>query len=336
MLNLWKALLIAFILTVFMGVCYGRAEAADDRVRLGITVYANERKNGINEQDAQIITNALTDGLAGTRNVRIYERRQIDAALEELHKGGTAIIDESTAVEVGKMAGLQFILTASMTSLGRTENTSSMIIIKGSQTTVEESLEVNIRMIDVETGEVKLSMSQEGSAKETYTNIGGLSSSKASGALRTKAVRNAMPELVRRIRNELSSYTVQVPSYQPASRPATGGEIYYAPAEGLDFDPNESDQAKVIETYPISPGERNMLIIGHNNAYTKYKNRKYKEAYTAFMSLADDYAGNYLAAYWAGQSALMLKQKSYAREYFERAIKINPGYVPARRALEKL
>ena len=88
----WKSALASLILALLALVCVGCAGAAEDgRIRVGITVYPDVKRNGITEQDAQVITNALTDGLAGTGNIKLYERRQLDAALEELRIGGSAV-----------------------------------------------------------------------------------------------------------------------------------------------------------------------------------------------------------------------------------------------------
>ncbi|MDR3230933.1 MAG: hypothetical protein LBT65_05805 [Synergistaceae bacterium] len=117
------------------------------------------------------------------------------------------------------------------------------------------------------------------------------------------------------------------PSTRQASKPARPAT---PPQQArTDFDPNQSTDAKVIQTYPIPSGEANMLGIRHRNAYNKYNSRKYRDAYAEFSELAEAYDGNYLAAYWAGRAAQVLKQRDDAATWFDRAIAINPNYQPA-------
>jgi TolA-binding protein len=133
-----------------------------------------------------------------------------------------------------------------------------------------------------------------------------------------------------------ASATQQTPVTQPAAtQPVAGGGAPEQRAiEG--FDPNQSTDAKVIQTYPISPGEANMLGIRHRNAYNKYNSRKYKDAYAEFCETAEAYNGNYLSAYWAGRAAQNLKKKEDSIAWFDRALSINPNYQPAQEARAKI
>ena len=64
-----KVLLVLFLLAPFV------AEAGtmeDERVRIGITIYPDRQRDGMREEDAQLITNMLTNELAGNRRFRLY------------------------------------------------------------------------------------------------------------------------------------------------------------------------------------------------------------------------------------------------------------------------
>ena len=95
------------------------------------------------------------------------------------------------------------------------------------------------------------------------------------------------------------------------------------------FDPDNSTDAKVVQTYDLDPGTVNMLGIRHRNAINKYNSRKYKDAYDDFCGMADEYRGDYLAAYWAGVTAQRLKNNDDSLRWIERALSINPNYKPA-------
>jgi TolA-binding protein len=102
-------------------------------------------------------------------------------------------------------------------------------------------------------------------------------------------------------------------------------------AAELGFDPNTTTDAKVINSYPLSSKEKNMLGIQQRNAYNLYSKKQYQKALEAFSKLADDYPDmNYLSAYWAGMSSLKIKNgKTAAKEWFDKALAINPDYKPA-------
>ncbi|GHT01258.1 hypothetical protein AGMMS50276_28890 [Synergistales bacterium] len=115
------------------------------------------------------------------------------------------------------------------------------------------------------------------------------------------------------------------------------------PAKAQEYTPlpanselNNSTDAKVINSYPLPPKDKNTLGIQHRGTWKLYSQKKYKEAYAGFSKLAKDYDGNYLSAYWAGESALKLKKNDDARTWFKRALEINPNYKPASDALDNL
>lgn len=96
------------------------------------------------------------------------------------------------------------------------------------------------------------------------------------------------------------------------------------PVEG--FDPNGSDQVKVISTYPIDNGLKNVLGIIQREGYGKYSSGKYKEATASFARGVDSYDGNYLAAFWAARSAYKAGHKAEAKRWIDRTLSINKRY----------
>jgi tetratricopeptide (TPR) repeat protein len=93
-----------------------------------------------------------------------------------------------------------------------------------------------------------------------------------------------------------------------------------------------TDPAKVVATYPIPSGEVNLLRIAHINA----RKLSGKNAYDKYTELAEAYDGDYLAAYRAGEIALSMGKKDDAREWYDKALAINPEYEPAVKSRQKL
>ncbi|GHV30126.1 hypothetical protein FACS1894167_10480 [Synergistales bacterium] len=114
-------------------------------------------------------------------------------------------------------------------------------------------------------------------------------------------------------------------------------------AEAIEYTPlpadselNNSTDAKVINSYPLPQKDKNTLGIQHRGTWKLYSQKKYKDAYAGFTKLAKDYDCNYLSAYWAGETALELKNNDGARTWFKRALEINPNYRPATDALDRM
>jgi TolA-binding protein len=126
---------------------------------------------------------------------------------------------------------------------------------------------------------------------------------------------------------EKISDTPVTPAPQPEHQAPAGS---YKMREVPGVDPDNTTDAKLIEAYDfLTPAERNTLGIGHRGAHKIYSSKRYKDAFEKFTRLADDYPGNYLSAYWAGECASRLKSYKEAIKWFDRALAINPNYKPA-------
>ncbi|MDR1966597.1 MAG: hypothetical protein LBQ36_07785 [Synergistaceae bacterium] len=91
-----------------------------------------------------------------------------------------------------------------------------------------------------------------------------------------------------------------------------------------------------MDSYPLSASEKNILGIRHRAACSMYSGKRYKDAYEAFSSLADEYSFDYIDAYWAGMSAIGLGKNGDAKAWLDRALAINPNYQPAIDARRKI
>jgi TolA-binding protein len=127
---------------------------------------------------------------------------------------------------------------------------------------------------------------------------------------------------------------VTPPAAPSVATPKPAGNFQWREIEG--FDCNSSTDAKVIDTFPLTPRERNTIGIAHRGAYNTYAKGRYKDAFEIFAKLATDYDCNYLSSYWAGVCATKLRSTKEAAKWFERALSINPDYKPAREWLDKL
>lgn len=81
------------------------------------------------------LTQMLTTDLVGAGGAKVVERTQLQAVLDELKLGHSAVADKDTAAKVGKLLGAEYLVLGSYFSLAGT-------------------LRVDARLVRVETGEV--------------------------------------------------------------------------------------------------------------------------------------------------------------------------------------
>ena len=93
---------------------------------------ATDYKNSLVEE---YVTDALTEALFNTGKTRIIERANLHAILKEQKLQTSGLVDESTAKSIGMIAGADFICYGTLKDLG-------------------DSITVNARVVDVETGEL--------------------------------------------------------------------------------------------------------------------------------------------------------------------------------------
>ena len=425
---------------------------ASEKIRVGVLAFESKAPS-VSQQQAEMITDVFTRELANSSRIEIYERLQMEAIGREVKLGMSGLVDMGTAVEVGKIAGLQYILLGAVTELSQKASGGAFAGIGG--ISHEARATIDMRVVEVETSRIVYAVNAQGTSKNSGSAVsfGGFTFAEAEfDGIEARAIADAVSVLVHKLRSEVAdenshvisvsdgSYTIDVRAQpgalylvyadgksildmngrvidrekvpfavikvtdagaghstatlaegcsgslirrgdkiEPISaarakelvtgkkfakdRPSASNSTFEqvfggatatespatptstgtgastqqaAPKKIEGFDPNTSTDAKVIETYPINSTEVNNLGILQRSTYSMYKNRKYKDAYEGFKRGVDSYNGHYLAAYWAGMTAQKLKLNDEAREWFEKALAINPNYEPASEVLSKM
>jgi len=116
---------------------------------------------------SQGATDLMVNTLLETNHFRVFERSKLDAILQEKdfqHFSG--LVDQTTAVKLGKMIGVDAILTGNITNISFKKGVGFKIgplKVKKSYTKVV----MTIRIIDVTTGEILFSTIQEEEASKS-------------------------------------------------------------------------------------------------------------------------------------------------------------------------
>ena len=198
-----------------------RTEAAD-KIRIGIMEFQS-KASGVSNREAQIITDLFTRELASSKSISVFEREQLALVGAEIKLSMSGLVDMDTAVEVGRLAGVQYILTGSVTELsGKKSGGGGRIPIHGVPVlggisvgggSSRATATIDIRVIDTTTAEVVLALSESGTAVNTSTAVGiaGFAAAEAEfGGLEARAIADAVTKLSNGVRNALGNESSRV------------------------------------------------------------------------------------------------------------------------------
>ncbi len=96
-----------------------------------VTLASDFEEQEINEY----LTDALMESVYSTGKIKIVERSKLDKIISELELQNSGIIDDATAKQVGKLAGVDYI-------------------VYGNATDVENTFYIKVKVTDVQTGEL--------------------------------------------------------------------------------------------------------------------------------------------------------------------------------------
>jgi len=100
---------------------------------------------------SELFTETLFTELANARKLKLVERSQIDKAIDELGLQETGLIDPTTASEVGKLVGAKYIFVGTFKS----------------NPAGDEMFTINVRLINVEKGDIVSGWSVDTRKKDT-------------------------------------------------------------------------------------------------------------------------------------------------------------------------
>lgn len=167
----------------------------DDKIVIAVVDFRNTGNNESYNYLENTIPEAIITRLAKGGNFEIVERSRLTEALKEMELGMTGIIDEQTAIEIGRAVGANAILLGSFVSIGNV-------------------IRINARLIDVETSRILKAETVQGGVGEEIFSL--------------------MDEMARSIEAQLIGETEQVVQIQPIQIDKSP-EIRTSPTIGKPF-----------------------------------------------------------------------------------------------------
>jgi len=140
-------------------------------------------------------TDIMITELVKTGKFIVVERDKLGKLLDEQKLGQTGVIDANTAAQVGKVLGLNAILTGSISQFGAKKEGKDLLITQSKQQIVECT--VDVRAVDTETGQVLFADSGKGVVRKATGQILGMGNkSKYDETLEGEALRAAIVQFM--------------------------------------------------------------------------------------------------------------------------------------------
>lgn len=130
-----KGCIVTFLVLVFSLLIPGSANADFKKTKIAVLDFQLQGEGYETADMGQIVAEWLITALVKEGRFDVIERRLLNKLMEEQRLVMTGIVDESSATELGKLLGVK-------------------VIISGSVMKVQNMMEVNSRIIDVESGSI--------------------------------------------------------------------------------------------------------------------------------------------------------------------------------------
>ncbi|MDR1472915.1 MAG: hypothetical protein LBS75_10380 [Synergistaceae bacterium] len=197
-----KAVTAVMLVFIFLG----HLEAAPSgRIKLGVVGFTS-KASGVSQEQASIVSDLFTRTLASSQTISVIEREQINKIGAEHRFNMSGLVDPSTAAEIGRIMGLQYMILGSVTELSQGASATGFSII--AQARHEARATIDARVVDVTTAEVLYTFVETGSASEggSAISIGGFTNVEATfGGIEARAIADAVNRMAHNIRGEVGN-----------------------------------------------------------------------------------------------------------------------------------
>lgn len=157
---------ISFLTALLCMIVFISATSASAKMRIAILEFSNNTPNA-SESVARAITDMFTTELANSNSFSVYERAQLESIAAEQKLSASGLVDSKTAIQLGKIAGVQMVILGAITEFTETKSAGVIPIpYLGGIATGNNKAKVtlDVRVINTTTGEITLAMRESGLA----------------------------------------------------------------------------------------------------------------------------------------------------------------------------
>lgn len=173
-----KRILFAIVLTLVAVICgngaQGETASLHDYPNVAVLPYANKAavSRELTMGDASLVSEFVIEQLLDSERFNVIEREMMETIMKEHSFNMSGMVDPMTAVQIGKLAGVRYLVAGSITGLSTKKSGASYSdSVWGGGGFNKNTVIANItaRFIDVETGRIVLAAS--GTGESASTNI---------------------------------------------------------------------------------------------------------------------------------------------------------------------
>lgn len=179
--------------------------AADARPRMAVREFEDKSQDG--GAPAAAIMDMMTTELDKAGLFDLMEREKLDYIADEIRLGRSGLMDPSTAPKVGKIKGVQYTMTGAITLYFYNEKANGVSLpaigpIMGVAESKTAYVDVDIRVIETDSGAIVYSAVERGTAKQESREPGLLNSTynRTHGGILSAAARDAVMKHVEALR----------------------------------------------------------------------------------------------------------------------------------------
>lgn len=179
-----------------------RSKYTGPKRRIGVTDFENKTAYG-QTRLGTAATDILVTELAKTGKFIVVERDKLNKIMEEQKLQLSGAIDPNTALQMGKVLGLQAIVTGAVSQFGVSTTGSDYLLVQSKKQVAECT--VDVRVVDAETGAVLFADSGKGVSKTGTGSFLGMGTKGGyNETVEGEALRAAIVELVDNIISQVS------------------------------------------------------------------------------------------------------------------------------------
>ncbi|MCD6578579.1 hypothetical protein J7L48_03820 [bacterium] len=206
-------------LTIFLFLLFSfmliSAEASGPKLRVAISKFENKTNSYGNWEIGTGLSDMLITALVQSGRFTVVEREQLDKILGEQKLSLSGAITPQSSAKIGNMLGVQYLISGSVTEfINKSSSQGSKIRFKGISVggkSFYAKLGIDIKVYDVNTGEIVTAGHADGEAKGTGFSLGAyrgpidFSNSKMQKSPMGKAARQAIVKVVSYITEKIGS-----------------------------------------------------------------------------------------------------------------------------------
>lgn len=195
-----KRFLSCVLFSLLVLSAWAPAAWASDKPRIAVLQFENKADNQYWwHGGAEAMQDVFVTELVKSGKFRVIDRERLDALMAEKNLSLSGAVDPSTAIQAGKLLGVKYFLTGSVTEYGSDEAGGSGFGISVKRKKFVAA--ANARIIDTETGEILWADEARAEEKSAKVRVKGIGGGVDDGRMFDKVMKPVVQQLTASIKN---------------------------------------------------------------------------------------------------------------------------------------